>query len=206
MATPEKLPAMTVTIDSLRANAEKIQAARYDYRSSQLEKLITKFGSAKKLAAAIGMSRCYVTSLRSMDIGESAARTIEQTLGLKGHFALNDITAEHVQHMTKPYRKALQGLEGRILEQEFYRLRIQDMAEEYPTAMQFGNAIGFTNGHYISLMLGRFRPVSEFTRTVIELMPGHTNWFSPEAAYTSPARLKQSKQGTLKVSRAGGSR
>ncbi len=183
---------MKVSIEFLRSKAMKIQADRYSYRSAQLEKLITKFGSARELAAAIGMSRCYVTSLRVRDIGETAARTIEQSLRIKGHFSLPDITTDQVELMTEPYRIALVGLDGRDLEQTFYRLRIQDMAGEYPTVVQFGNAIGFANGHYINLILGNFRPVSELTRTLIELMPGHKNWFSPKAVYDKPCTPRPS--------------
>ena len=174
---------MSNTIESIRVQAEKIQQTRYQFRARQLQALISKHGSPRDLAAAIGMSRSYVTTLLSREIGECAARTIETTLDIRGFFDLPDILPAHVDCMSDAYRFALKGLKDRDLEQTFYRLRIQDLANEYSTVVQFGNAIGFNQGHYISLILGKFRPVSELTRILIELLPGRAMWFSPESAY-----------------------
>lgn len=77
----------------------------------------------------------------------------------------------------------LKGLDGYDLEQAFYRARIQDVANDFETVLSFGNSIGFNRGYYINLILGKFRPVTESTRTIIEQMPGRESWFSPEAAY-----------------------
>lgn len=169
--------------DSISKKAEEIQQKRYKFRAMQLQILINKYGSPKALAAAIGMSRSYVTSLLSRDIGECAARTIESTLDMRGFFGLPEVLPAHVLLMQSTYRDALKGLKGRELEQAFYRMRVQDLAKEYETVVQFGNAVGFNNGHYISLILGDYRPISELTRTRIELLPGRNEWFKPASVY-----------------------
>lgn len=180
---------MSDSQDTFRKKAENILNNLYKSRSIKLDALIAKYGSPKELSAAIGKSRSYITTLLCRDIGENAARTIEDALEIRGYFELPDISQQHVMLMSSPYRTNLVGLNGRGLEQAFYRMRLNDLVEEYQSALELGNQLGFYNGHYISLMRGSYRSVSEMTRILIEQLPGRKLWFSPQSVYESRATI-----------------